>query len=187
MLAPFGVASAQSSQSTLITGATVIDGTGAPARSASVRIKGGTIVAVGDLTAHAGEQVVDAGGKVLSPGFIDTHSHHDHGLFERPDAVPVTSQGVTTIIVGQDGGSELPLSPLFAKMKKTPVAVNIGTYIGHNSVRAAVLGKDFKRVATAAEIERMRVQVRQGMQAGAIGLSTGLEYDPCLLYTSRCV
>jgi len=183
-LAPFGVASAKSSQSTLITGAKIVDGTGAPARSASVRIADGKIVAVGDLTARTGEQVVDAGGQVLSPGFIDTHSHHDRGLFEQPDAVPVTSQGVTTIIVGQDGGSELPLSPLFAKMKKTPVAVNIGTYIGHNSVRAAVLGKDYKRVATAAEIERMRVLVRQGMQAGAIGLSTGLEYDPGI-YASK--
>lgn len=178
------VSTAAIAQSTLITGAQVVDGTGAPARSASVRIEGGRIVAVGDLAPRKGEQVVDGVGQVLSPGFIDTHSHHDHGLFEQPDAVPVTSQGVTTIIVGQDGGSELPLTPLFDKMKKTPVAVNIGTYIGHNSVRAAVLGKDFKRVATPAEIERMRVQVRQGMEAGAIGLSTGLEYDPGI-YASK--
>lgn len=175
MLFAPGVAGAQS---TLITGARVVDGTGAPARSASVRIEGGRIVAMGDLAPRPGEQVVDGGGQVLSPGFIDTHSHHDHGLFDQPDAVPVTSQGVTTIIVGQDGGSELPLTSLFDKMRKTPVAVNIGSYIGHNSVRAAVLGKDFKRVANAAEIERMRAQIRQGMAAGAIGLSTGLEYDP---------
>jgi N-acyl-D-amino-acid deacylase len=178
LLAPSGVASAQPAKSTLITGAKVVDGTGAPARSASVRIEGGTIVAIGDLTPRAGEQLVDAGGQVLSPGFIDTHSHHDHGLFEQPDAAPVTSQGITTIIVGQDGGSALPLTPLFARLKAKPVAVNVASYVGHNSIRAAVLGKDYKRVATPAEVERMRIQVGTAMKAGALGLSTGLEYDP---------
>jgi N-acyl-D-amino-acid deacylase len=184
VVAPFGVASATAPESTLLMGASIVDGTGTPARAASVRIKGDTIVAVGELEPRAGEQEIDALGQVLSPGFIDTHSHHDVGLFEEPDALPVTSQGVTTIIVGQDGESNLPLGPLFKRMKQTPVAVNIGSYVGHNSIRAAVLGEDYKRVATAAEIARMRAQVRAGMQAGAIGLSTGLEYDPGI-YSSR--
>ncbi|QNQ07740.1 D-aminoacylase [Sphingomonas alpina] len=183
LAAPAGTAGAQTSKSTLITGASVVDGTGAPARPASVRIQGDRIVAIGELKPLAGEQVVDASGQVLSPGFIDTHSHHDHGLFKQPDALPVTSQGITTIIVGQDGGSELPLPRLFARMAKTPVAVNIASYVGHNSIRAQVLGKNYKRVATAAEIDRMRAIVRAGMQAGALGLSTGLEYDPGIYAT----
>lgn len=143
-----------------------------------MRISGETIVAVGRLAAHAGEQVVDARGQVLSPGFIDTHSHHDDGLFAAPDAQPITSAGVTTIVVGQDGVSELPLDRLFDRMKTTPVAVNVASYVGHNSIRAAVMGNDYKRHATPAEIERMRELVRDGMRAGALGLSTGLEYDP---------
>ncbi|MGH6614508.1 N-acyl-D-amino-acid deacylase family protein [Sphingomonas sp.] len=183
IVAPTGAAGAQTPKSTLITGASVIDGTGAPARPASVRIQGDRIVAIGELKPLAEEQVVDAGGQVLSPGFIDTHSHHDRGLFEQPDALPVTSQGITTIVVGQDGGSELPLPRLFARMAKMPVAVNIASYVGHNSIRAQVLGKDYKRVATAAEIDRMRAIVRAEMQAGALGLSTGLEYDPGIYAT----
>lgn len=170
--------------SILVTGARVVDGTGTPGRLASVRIEGDLIAAVGDLAPRTGEQVIDASGQVLSPGFIDTHSHHDYGLFEQPDARPVVSQGITTIIVGLDGGSALPVSELFDRMAVTPVAVNIGSYVGHNSIRAEVLGDDYKRTASPAEIERMREQVRAAMQAGAIGLSTGLEYDPGIYSTT---
>lgn len=182
-LLPTGLANAATAQSTLITGARVVDGTGGPSRPASVRIEGERVVEVGELTPRTGEAVIDAGGQVLSPGFIDTHSHHDIGLFEKPDAVSAISQGITTIIIGQDGGSEPSLSRLFTRMETTPVAVNIASYVGHNSVRAEVLGKDYKRVATASEIERMRARVRAAMRAGALGLSTGLEYDPGIYAT----
>lgn len=182
-LALTGVANAANPPSTLIAGARLVDGSGAPSRSASVRIEGEHIVEIGDLTPHPGEAVIDAGGQVLAPGFIDTHSHHDIGLFEKPDALTATSQGITTIIVGQDGGSEPSLSGLFERMKTTPVAVNIGSYVGHNMVRAEVLGEDYKRAATAHEITTMRARVRAAMAAGAIGLSTGLEYDPGIYAT----
>lgn len=185
MVVPAGVANAAPPQSTLITGARVVDGTGGLSRAASVRIEGARIVEVGELTPRAGEHVVDAGGQVLSPGFIDTHSHHDIGLFEKPDALSAISQGITTIVVGQDGGSEPSLSRLFRRMKNTPVAVNIASYVGHNSVRAKVLGNDYKRVASAREIERMRSQVRRAMRQGALGLSTGLEYDPGIYATKE--
>lgn len=178
VLAASGSAVAQVPGSTLIRDARIVDGTGSPARAGAVRIEAGKIVAVGDLTPLPGEQVVDAHGLVLSPGFIDTHSHHERGLFQQPGATPVTSQGVTTIIVGQDGGSEAPFGKLFDQMKATPVAINIASYVGHNSIRAAVLGKNYQRPATAAEIEKMRLLVGTAMQAGALGLSTGLEYDP---------
>ena len=164
--------------STIIINARVVDGTGAPSRWASVRIEAGRIAAVGDLRTRPGETVIDAKGQVLAPGFIDTHSHHDLGLFEKPDALPVVSQGVTTIIVGQDGASNLPLKQFFRRLDATSSAVNVASYVGHNTIREAVMGNNFKRTASAREVTRMRTLVRAGMQAGALGLSTGLEYDP---------
>src|SRR6476620_3065572 len=162
----------------LITNANVIDGSGSPARRASVRVEGDRIAAVGELTARSGEPVIDAHGLTLAPGFIDTHSHADDDLFDHADALAVVSQGITTIIGGQDGGSPLPLADYFARLAKAPAAVNVGMYVGHGSVRDSVLGKDFKRVATPAEVSRMSTLVANDMRAGALGLSSGLEYDP---------
>lgn len=177
-----GVAATQ--PSTLIENARVVDGTGAPAiAKASVRIQGERIVAVGALKALPNERVVDAKGLVLSPGFIDTHSHHDRGMSKHRDMLPVVTQGVTTLILGQDGG-HTPLPQLFATLAAEPVAVNIATYIGHGTLRKEVLGDDFRRVATETEVQRMRELVRAGMQDGALGLSTGLEYDPGI-YASK--
>ena len=168
----------------LITNANVIDGTGSPARRASVRVEGDRITAVGDLTPGASERVVDARGLTLAPGFIDTHSHADDDLFEHPDALAVVSQGITTIIGGQDGGSPIPLASYFARLEQSHAAINVGMYVGHGSVRDSVMGKDFKRAATPAEVARMSTIVANEMRAGAIGLSSGLEYDPGI-YSDR--
>jgi len=161
-----------------------MDGTGSPGRRASVRVEGDRIAAVGELRAASGERVIDAGGLVLAPGFIDTHTHADDGLDTHPEALAVVSQGITTIIGGQDGGSPLPLSTYFAALEKQPAAVNVGMYVGHGSVRDSVMGADFKRVATPAEVQRMADLVANDMRAGAIGLSSGLEYDPGI-YSDR--
>src|SRR6185436_2885814 len=91
-------------QSTLIQNAAIGDGRGGAGYRGGVRITGDRITAVGALTAAQGERVVDARGLTLAPGFIDTHSHHDRGLFTNRDAIAMVSQGVTTIVVGQDGG-----------------------------------------------------------------------------------
>ena len=162
----------------LITNASVIDGSGSPARRASVRVEGDRIAAVGELAARSGETVVDAHGLTLAPGFIDTHSHADDDLFEHPDALAVVSQGITTIIGGQDGGSPIPLARYLDSLQKSPGAVNVGMYVGHGSIRDSVMGEDFKRIATPAEVDRMKAMLASEMQAGAIGLSSGLEYDP---------
>jgi len=162
----------------LITNANVIDGSGSPARQASIRVEGDRIAAVGELTARSGEAVIDAHGLTLAPGFIDTHSHADDDLFDHPEALAVVSQGITTIIGGQDGGSPIPLARYFERLEKSPGAVNVGMYVGHGSIRDSVMGEDFKRVATPAEVERMKAMLASEMQAGAIGLSSGLEYDP---------
>ena len=170
-------AAAQARAGTLIRNALVIDGRGTPARRVDVRVVGDRISAVGQLTARAAELVVNANGLTLAPGFIDTHSHHDRGLFDARAAVAMVSQGVTTIVVGQDGGG-MNLGALFARLDSQPAAINVASYVGHGAVRRAVLGDDFKRHATTAELARMQALVRTDMDAGALGLSTGLEYDP---------
>jgi N-acyl-D-amino-acid deacylase len=172
----FAPASAQ--QGTLIVNASVIDGTGSPARRVDVRILGDRITAMGTEQRDPNDRVVDANGLTLAPGFIDTHSHHDRGLFNTRGALAAVSQGITTIVVGQDGGSRFPLRDLFARLDTQPAAVNVASYVGHGTLRRRVLGDDYKRVATDGEIARMAALLRAEMATGALGLSTGLEYDP---------
>jgi N-acyl-D-amino-acid deacylase len=171
-------AAALPTQGTLIVNARVIDGTGAPGRVTNVRVIGDRIADIGDLRQRQGETVVIGTGLVLAPGFIDTHSHADGAIFKLRDALGDVSQGITTVVVGQDGDSPYPLADFFAHEEREPAAVNVASYVGHGTIRDAVLGKDFKRAATAEEVVRMQQLVAQEMRAGALGLSTGLEYDP---------
>lgn len=164
---------------TIITNVVVLDGTGAAARPGSVRISGTDIVAVGaDLRPRAGEPVIDGGGLTLAPGFIDTHSHADRALARGSDALGALSQGITTVIVGQDGGSPYPLAPFFAQLERAATPVNVAAYVGHGTLRERVMGDDYKRQARADEVARMEALLADEMRAGALGLSTGLEYDP---------
>ncbi len=164
--------------SILIAGAMLVDGSGGTPSLGSLRFDEGLITDVGQLEPYPGETVVDARGLALTPGFIDTHSHHDYGLFEEPGALAAVSQGITTIVVGQDGGSNSPLREFFPLLDSDPVAVNLASYSGHNSLRHAVMGEDFRRAATAAELDEMKQLLRDDLEAGALGLATGLEYDP---------
>jgi N-acyl-D-amino-acid deacylase len=164
--------------STVIMNAVVIDGTGAPPRRAAVRFEGSRITDVGEISPSYRDTLVDAGGLALAPGFIDTHSHADDDIFDHPDALAAVSQGITTVVVGQDGGSERPLSSFFSKLEGAPAAINVASYAGHGSLRREVLGDDFRREATSEEIEKMRQLLREDMEAGALGFATGLEYDP---------
>jgi N-acyl-D-amino-acid deacylase len=164
--------------STLIVNASIIDGSGAAARPGAVRIEGDRIAAVGELAPSPGETLVDAGGLALAPGFIDTHSHHDRGLFASREALAAVSQGITTIVAGQDGEMTYSVAELFARQAATPAAVNVASYVGHGNLREAVMGRDFRRHATPDEVARMRALLAEGMKAGALGLATGLEYDP---------
>lgn len=164
--------------STLIAGATVVDGTGTAQFSADVRVKGDRIVAVGDLEPRPDEPVLNAENLVLAPGFIDTHSHADDAILDHPGALAALSQGVTTVVVGPDGGSRYPLDEFFTTLGKNPSSVNIASFVGHGTLREKVMGDDFKRTASVEEIEQMKELLAQEMDAGALGLSTGLEYDP---------
>ncbi len=162
----------------IIKGATLYDGSGGAPTITDVAVSGDTISMIGDLASVEAAETIDGTGLALAPGFIDTHSHHDWGLNNGRDALAVVSQGITTIVVGQDGGSNTPLKDYFQLMTDSPAAVNVASYTGHNSIRDMVLGKDFKRKATQAEVDSMVLLLRADMDAGAIGLSTGLEYDP---------
>ena len=173
-----GTGADESASGLLFTNADVVDGTGTPRRVADVRIRGDRVVEIGDLTLEDNEIEVDATGLVLAPGFIDTHSHHDRGLTRMRDALAAVSQGITTIIVGQDGGSPLPLADFYAELEAAPAAINVAAYAGHNSLRSTVMGDDFRREATSEEVDAMRTLLRRELDAGALGLSTGLEYEP---------
>src|SRR5690606_15522805 len=95
-----------------------------------------------------------------------------------PDALPAVSQGITTVVLGQDGGSPLPLADFFAGLRASPVAVNVASYAGHNTIRSRVLGDDYPRPASDEEVAAMAALLEEELAAGALGLSTGLEYDP---------
>lgn len=162
----------------IIRNALVYDGSGRPAVKTDVGLRSDTIAAIGDLSKAETLEMVDGEGLVLAPGFIDAHSHHDRGLRTSPDGLALVSQGITTIIVGQDGFSQSPLQNYFQWLTDSAVAVNVGSYSGHNTLREQVLGDDFKRLATPEEVEQMKSLLQTDMLAGALGLSTGLEYDP---------
>src|SRR5688572_1472252 len=152
---------------TVIRNASVVDGSGGAAQRVDVRIEGDRITGVGRFDPAEGDRVVDGSGLTLAPGFIDTHSHHDRGLFDRRDALAMVSQGITTIVAGQDGGGA-DLGALFARLEREPVSVNVASYTGHGTIRARVMGEDFARHATPAEIARMQAMVAAEMQAGAL-------------------
>ncbi len=160
----------------LIRNATIIDGTGRPAFRGDVRIVNGVIAKIGNIKAAPADEVVDATGLILAPGFIDIHNHSQSGLLREGAAANQVSQGLTTVMVGPDGGSPFPIKDYFAKLEgKT--AVNVGSFIGHATVREQVMKKDYTRKATEAEIVQMASVVEQSMNEGAFGLSSGLEYD----------
>jgi N-acyl-D-amino-acid deacylase len=185
----------------LIRGGALIDGTGAPRRAGDLAVTGERIVALGALEGWQSERLIDARGRVVAPGFIDAHTHDDNLLLRRPDMAPKTSQGVTSVVVGNCGVSLAPLRlerapppPLdllggqehfrFAtvgafvdQLRATPAAANAALLIGHASLRVGTM-TEVDRPASAAEIERMAAKLDEGMRAGAIGFSTGLFYAP---------
>ena len=162
----------------VIVNARVIDGGGGPSRHVKVRIVGGRIAALGDFEPPARDEVIDARGLVLAPGFIDAHSHHEDGLLEMPGALAAVNQGVTTIVVGQDGRHPYPAQGFLERLEASPVSINVAFFAGHGTIRSKVMGEDYRRPATAKEIAAMAHLLSAEMEAGALGLSSGLEYDP---------
>jgi N-acyl-D-amino-acid deacylase len=172
----------------LIRNARVLDGTGNPWFPADIAVSGGRIVAVRALPNAQAAKTIDATGQYVSPGFIDIHSHADDGSgprggFRDPDPVRrsapnLVSQGITTVVVNQDGRSPWPVADQRAQLEKTGIGTNAMLLVGHGTVRRRVMGDDVRRPARPEEITSMRALVRQGLQEGAVGLSAGLEYEP---------
>jgi N-acyl-D-aspartate/D-glutamate deacylase len=183
----------------VIRGGRVVDGTGGPAFIADVAIRDGRVAAIGALGKVEASTQMDAAGLVVAPGFVDIHSHGDVTLVADPRARSAVAQGVTTILVGNCGQSPAPLpipSALadltFGQLEGSPVtwasfgeylqvleqarpAVNVASLAGHNAIRVAVLGRS-AREGTAPEQRAMVVELDRAMEAGAFGLSAGLEY-----------
>ncbi len=188
----------------LIRGGTVVDGTGAPAVRADVGVRDDRIVAVGDLPEAGAAEVIDATGRVVAPGFIDVHVHSETALRGNGEIWGSLLQGVTTHLTGPDGfgwsplpraaGAELWRSTAFAYGQpdlgpdwpsierylagfERDLAVNVVTMVPHQAVRFAAVGWDARPV-TASELDMMRGLTRDWMAAGAVGINTGLDYQP---------
>jgi N-acyl-D-amino-acid deacylase len=160
----------------LIRNARVVDGTGNPWFRADVAIRDGRIAAVGRLEGARAYRVIDAAGRVLAPGFIDVHTHSE-SIDRIPRADNFLLDGVTTLITGNCGGSRVDLAGWFTQLEKTGLGPNLGSLIGHNSVRREVMGTA-NRQAADDEIARMQALVEKAMSDGAVGFSTGLIYIP---------
>jgi len=167
----------------VIEGGSVWKGSGSHPTVTDIGVRGDRIAAIGDLGGRVATQRISVEGLAVVPGFIDIHSHAvrgsraNSGLFKHPDAENYIRQGVTTVIGGPDGGSELSIAILLNDFENTPASINFGTFIGHNTVRKAVMGRE-DRAPTTAELEAMKQLVGTGMQEGAYGLSSGLKYIP---------
>lgn len=184
---------------TLIRNANLFDGSGDAAVLLDVAIREGFISEVGPSLPHTASRVVEADGLALAPGFIDVHTHDDTAVIRRPEMLPKISQGVTTVITGNCGISAAPvylrsgvpdpmnllgsagdfLYPTFASwvaaIRAATPAVNVAALVGHTALRNNHMDR-LDRTATRAEIDAMRTQLREALDGGALGLSTGLAY-----------
>ncbi len=173
----------------IIKNALIYDGLGGDPINADVRFKEGIITGVGIFDAEPGEMAWDANGLALSPGFIDPHSHHDTKLMNDRAPKSALAQGITTIVSGLDGGASTFGAPFvsiansFAEFEKNPAAINLAYFAPHDTYREIVMKQDFKRPATINELDQMKQMLRRDLEAGALGLSTGLEYEPSLYST----
>jgi len=190
----------------LLRNAVIFDGTGAARHHGDVALAGGRIAAVGSLAAADAATVIDLAGRAIAPGFIDVHTHDDRLLLADPSMAPKASQGVTTVVVGNCGISLAPLgnrpavppinlvangesqrfdsfADYFARLAIEPAAINSAALIGHTTLRVVTMA-DLERPADADEIARMRALVEEGLEAGAIGVSTGTYYAPAAAATA---
>jgi N-acyl-D-aspartate/D-glutamate deacylase len=162
----------------LIRNGRVLDGSGNPWLAADLGIRGGRIVDMGRLGNATAARVIDAHGLTVSPGFIDVHSHASTGLAgDLRDARQLLAQGLTTVMINPDGGGTIDLKAQRGAFEQKGVGVNVALYVPHGSIRREVIGMA-DRQATPAELDRMVKLTQAGMEAGGIGLSSGLYYAP---------
>jgi len=186
----------------VVSNATIVDGSGAPSRTGDVAVDGERIVAIGDCSTWRGDEVFDASGLVLAPGFIDCHTHDDRAVLSTPDMTMKVSQGVTSVVAGNCGISLAPfeaghgLPPPFPLLgqetdfafpnvrdyrqtfERKPPALNLALLAGHSSLRVNAMKDRLDRPAGAAELSDMADRLRMALAEGCIGFSTGLGYPP---------
>jgi N-acyl-D-amino-acid deacylase len=160
----------------VIINARIVDGTGNPWFRGSIAIKDGRIVKVGRFDKANTKYVIDAKNQIVAPGFIDVHVHTED-IFDNPTAENFVRMGVTSLVTGNCGGSTTNVAEFLGRYKEKPLAVNLATLIGHNSVRQSVMGLA-DRAPTAEEQQKMDAMVEKAMMEGAVGFSTGLIYLP---------
>jgi len=188
----------------IISGGSVLDGDGAPARAVDVGVRDGKIAAIGSLGAAEARQRIDASGLVVAPGFIDMHNHSDYTILAEPKSESMIRQGVTTMVLGESrsagpvktGANDDPrsrsdganvdwttLGGYFQRLERQHMATNIASYVGEEQIWTYVKGYG-QSAATAEEIDAMKKLVAQAMEEGAMGLSTALLEPPSSLATT---
>lgn len=162
--------------SLVILNARIVDGAGNPWYRGDIGIKGGRIINIGRIDRSEADNVIDAGGQIVAPGFIDVHTHVE-SIYSLPEAENFVRMGVTSLVTGNCGTSVTDVGQFLGQIKQKPLAVNLATLIAHGSVRRKVVGLD-DRPPTPEELKQMEAVVEQAMKDGAVGLSTGLIYVP---------
>ncbi|MGJ7031192.1 N-acyl-D-amino-acid deacylase family protein [Niabella hirudinis] len=168
---------AQPSCDVLIRNGKIINGTGNNWFYGDIAVANGKILAIGKNIAYNSKTTIDAGGLVVAPGFIDVHTHIEGDEDRDPLAQSFIYDGVTTVVAGNCGASNLNIGRYFNWLDSLKLSINVASLIGHNDVRKAVMGRA-NRAPTAAELEKMQQLVARAMKEGAAGLSTGLIYIP---------
>ncbi len=161
----------------LIKNGKVLDGTGNSWFYADIAVKDGKIIRIGSLKNWHASKTIDASGLIVAPGFIDVHTHIEGDEKKNPIASNFIYDGVTSVITGNCGLSEVNIGKYFAMIDSLKLSINVGALVGHNDVRKAVMGSA-NRDPSEAEIQQMEAIVKKGMEDGAVGLSTGLIYIP---------
>lgn len=159
--------------------ATIYDGTDQPGKVGDLAIKGDKVVAIGKFKVRGDAKVIDCTGLVLTPGFIDLHTHSDNPLTQNATRSNLNylKQGVTTVVTGNCGMGPADVEPYFTKLEKGGIGSNVIHQIPHNSVRQKIMG-NVNRAPTDKELLAMENLVEEGMKAGACGMATGLYYNP---------
>jgi N-acyl-D-amino-acid deacylase len=161
----------------IIANGTVVDGSGLKSYEADIGIVDDLIVRIGDLSKSKSVHIINAENLIVSPGFIDSHTHAIRGIFDVPTAESSLLQGVTTLTDGNDGTSPFPINEHYQKIENTRISPNWAVFVGQGTIRQEVMGLE-NRDPTASELSKMKVMVKEAMEEGALGISTGLFYVP---------
>jgi N-acyl-D-amino-acid deacylase len=172
---PFSLAAQQAD--ILIKNGKILDGTGNSWHYGDIAVQGGKIVAMGKLSKWSASKTLDASGLIVAPGFIDVHTHIEGDERRQPTADNFIYDGVTSVVTGNCGGSQVNLAKYFSMLDSLKTSINVASLIGHNDVRKAVMGS-VSRDPNEEEMKKMEAIVEQAMKDGAVGLSTGLIYIP---------